>query len=171
MTISPVTHSLVSLTKKSALEAPIPIAQMVTGTPLYNPVIVKKPRSDSSKNGVGFGDSSEAMFLAREGGPTVIWRNYKSFSMPLCFMHLLFDWLLHQHGLPSDKLSHRRFLENLQMLSHEKENSTSTCISETYWHLLMYLSLTTDLNFTDLRALNVPVPSRTGLAIKLAFWR
>jgi hypothetical protein len=44
--ISPSRSSLHSRTKKSMLGKPIPMLTMLTGTPLYVPVIVKNPRSE-----------------------------------------------------------------------------------------------------------------------------
>lgn len=66
MIISPTMHSLASLTKKSAFGAPIPIAIILTGTPLYKPVMVRNPRSDSNTKGGGLADRNFAILLALE---------------------------------------------------------------------------------------------------------
>jgi hypothetical protein len=71
-TMSPSIHSRTSRTNISILGAPIPIDTMDTGTLEKRPVMVRKPRSESSLNG-GVGDASRrvARCCAREGEPTV----------------------------------------------------------------------------------------------------
>lgn len=71
MTISPLTDSLVSRTKKSMFGPPMPMLTMETGTPLYRPVMVKKPLSDASLNGSGLLSNRAARASARDGLPTV----------------------------------------------------------------------------------------------------
>src|SRR5258706_4308196 len=51
--ISPSRSSLLSRTKKSILGKPIPMLTMLTGTPLYVPVIVKNPRSECKAKSPG----------------------------------------------------------------------------------------------------------------------
>lgn len=70
--ISPVKLSLTSRTKKSVLGPPIPVLTIEIGTPLYRPVIVVKPRSEVSLNGVGLASRCFAISSALEGEPTAI---------------------------------------------------------------------------------------------------
>ena len=49
----------------------MPMLMMDTGTPLYRPVMVVKPRSELSVNGLGEASSADAIPFAREGDPTV----------------------------------------------------------------------------------------------------
>lgn len=72
-TISPLTHSLTSRTKKSTFGYPIPILTTLTGTPPNLPVSVRNPRSLASLNTGGFGSKCAAMPSARLGEPTVIY--------------------------------------------------------------------------------------------------
>lgn len=51
--ISPLRHSRTSRMKKSAMEFPMPMLMIDTGTPLYRPVMVVKPRSVLKRNGLG----------------------------------------------------------------------------------------------------------------------
>ena len=51
--------------------SPIPIATKVTGTPLYLPVMVRKPRSDASSNGLGSESRKLANRRRRTGSHTV----------------------------------------------------------------------------------------------------
>lgn len=86
-----------SRTKKSIFGAPIPIATILTGTPLYLPVKVRNPRSEWSENSSGSvvvavppsaisaemddegsGSNSLAIPLARAGSPTVIYGSNES---------------------------------------------------------------------------------------------
>ena len=49
----------------------MPMLTMDTGTPLYRPVMVVKPRSELSVNGRGETSRAAAIPFAREGDPTV----------------------------------------------------------------------------------------------------
>ena len=71
-TMSPLRHSLTSRTKKSALGLPMPMLTIEIGTPWYRPVMVMKPRSVASRNGLGDASNRRAMRSALEGDPTVI---------------------------------------------------------------------------------------------------
>lgn len=72
-TMSPDKHSRTSRTKKSMFGAPIPMLTIETGTCLYLPVMVRKPRSDARTNGVGLASSNVCRVLALECEPTVIY--------------------------------------------------------------------------------------------------
>ena len=65
--ISPSRSSLLSRTKKSILGNPIPMLTMLTGTPLYVPVIVKKPRSECKAN-----SPESAIFASLVIGLTIV---------------------------------------------------------------------------------------------------
>ena len=69
--MSPWRHSLTSRIKKSTLGPPMPMHTTDTGTPLYRPVIVRKPRSEYNENGLGDASKYVAMCSAREIAPTV----------------------------------------------------------------------------------------------------
>ena len=60
ISISPVTDSLVSLTKKSMFGLPMPILITDTGTPLYRPVMVRNPLSDDRTYGFGLSSKRDA---------------------------------------------------------------------------------------------------------------
>lgn len=53
----------------------MPMLTTETGMPLYRPVMVVKPRSELSVNGLGDASRWDAMPLAREGAPTVTYTN------------------------------------------------------------------------------------------------
>lgn len=72
-TMSPDKHSRTSRTKKSMFGAPIPMLTIETGTRLYLPVMVRKPRSDARTNGAGLASNNVCRVLALECEPTVIY--------------------------------------------------------------------------------------------------
>ena len=74
-TMSPLTLSRTSRTKKSMLALPIPMLTMEIGTPLYLPVMVRKLRSVVTRNGEGEASRNVAMRSALEGEPTVTWNH------------------------------------------------------------------------------------------------
>ena len=65
--ISPSRSSLHSRTKKSMLGKPIPMLTMLTGTPLYVPVIVKNPRSECNAK-----SPESAVFASPVLGSTIV---------------------------------------------------------------------------------------------------
>ena len=71
-TMSPLKLSRTSRMKKSILALPMPMLTMETGTPLYLPVMVRKPRSVLSRNGEGDASRKWATRSALDGAPTVI---------------------------------------------------------------------------------------------------
>jgi hypothetical protein len=80
ISMSPLIHSLTSRTKKSMLGLPIPMLTIERGTPRNLPVMVRNPLSEDRTNGFGSASSFDAIVFAREGEPTVIWKDFRTHS-------------------------------------------------------------------------------------------